>query len=79
MFNHGIHGKHGKRRLWFPCVRRVPWLDSWQVTEDRPWVFVFRDHYGVYVRSNRVATILAVFSSRTVEWAPLGIARISPN
>ena len=37
--HHGIHGTHGKRRLWFPCVRRVPWLNSRLVTPDRLWVF----------------------------------------
>jgi hypothetical protein len=37
--NHGLHRNHGKRRLWFPCVRRVPWWNSRLVTEDSPWVW----------------------------------------
>ena len=38
--NHGKHGNHGKRRLSFPCVRRVLWLDSRLVTGDSPWVLL---------------------------------------
>jgi len=42
--NHGNHRNHGKRRHWFPCVRRVLWLNSRLVTGDSPWVLLTTEY-----------------------------------
>ena len=52
---------HGERRLSFPYVRRVLWLDSWLVTGDSPRVFLTTEYTETTEKEGSRFRVFGVF------------------
>ena len=66
--HHVIHGTHGKRRRSFRCVRRVPWLNSWQVTRDSPWVLLTTEYTETTEKEGSGFRVFGVFRGGILGW-----------